>query len=67
MLMKSTAQRCGRLAWILTAFTPALGVRLAAFNPWAYMQIAEQWQKAWTDAMVFWANAGKPNAWPTQL
>jgi hypothetical protein len=55
------------LAWILTAFTPALGVRLAAFNPWAYMQIAEQWQKAWTDAMVFWANAGKPNAWPTQL
>jgi hypothetical protein len=41
MLMKSTAQRCGRMTWILTAFTPVLGVRLAAFNPWAYMQIAE--------------------------
>jgi len=32
---------------------PALGVRLAAFNSWAYMQIAEQWQKAWAEAMAF--------------
>jgi hypothetical protein len=24
-----------------------------------YMQFAEQWQKAWTDAMGFWAKAGK--------
>jgi hypothetical protein len=27
----------------------------------AYMQIAQQWQKAWTDAMAFWIKAGKPN------
>jgi len=27
----------------------------------AYMQFAQQWQKAWTDAMAFWAKAGKPN------
>jgi hypothetical protein len=26
-----------------------------------YMQFAQQWQKAWTDAMAFWAKAGKPN------
>ena len=32
----------------------------AAQNPFgAYMQLAEQWQKAWTDAMAFWAKAGK--------
>jgi hypothetical protein len=35
---------------------------LAATNPMQFwMQCAEQWQKAWTDAMAFWARAGKPN------
>ena len=34
----------------------------AATNPMQFwMQCAEQWQKAWTDAMAFWARAGKPN------
>jgi hypothetical protein len=27
----------------------------------AYMQFAQQWQKAWADAMAFWVKAGKPN------
>jgi hypothetical protein len=26
-----------------------------------WMQWAEQWQKAWADAMTFWVKAGKPN------
>ena len=35
---------------------------LAATNPMQFwMQCVEQWQKAWTDAMAFWAKAGKPN------
>ena len=35
---------------------------LATTNPMQFwMQCAEQWQKAWTDAMAFWAKAGKPN------
>ena len=35
---------------------------LADTNPMQFwMQCAEQWQKAWTDAMAFWARAGKPN------
>jgi hypothetical protein len=43
------------------------GSQMPAFNPFgAYMQFAEQWQKAWTDAMAFWAKAGKPNGWRTQ-
>jgi hypothetical protein len=43
------------------------GAQMAAFNPFGvYMQIAEQWQKAWTDAMTFWAKAGKPNGWRAQ-
>jgi hypothetical protein len=30
-------------------------------NPMQFwMQLAEQWQKAWADAMAFWAKAGKP-------
>ena len=42
--------------------------QMAAFNPFgAYMQIFEQWQKAWTEAMAFWAKAGKPNGWRAQL
>jgi hypothetical protein len=32
----------------------------AAINPLQfYMQFVEQWQKAWADAMAFWAKAGK--------
>ena len=39
--------------------------QMAAFNPFAvYMQIAQQWQKAWVDAMAVWANAGK--SWRAQ-
>ena len=34
----------------------------AALGPVQFwMQIAQQWQKAWTDAMAFWVKAGKPN------
>ena len=33
-----------------------------AMNPMHFwIQLAEQWQKAWADAMAFWARAGKPN------
>jgi len=40
------------------------GAQMAAFNPFGlYMQVAEQWQKAWTDAMTFWTKAAKPNGW----
>jgi hypothetical protein len=36
--------------------------QMAAFNPFGLtMQIAEQWQKAWADAMTFWAKAGQAN------
>jgi hypothetical protein len=32
----------------------------AAMNPLQFwMQFAAQWQKSWTDAMTFWAKAGK--------
>jgi hypothetical protein len=32
---------------------------MAAMNPLQlYMQFAEQWQKAWADAMAFWTKAG---------
>jgi hypothetical protein len=35
---------------------------LPATNPMQFwMQCAEQWQKAWTDAMAFWARTGKPS------
>jgi hypothetical protein len=34
---------------------------MAAMNPLQlWIQLAEQWQKAWTDAMAFWVKAGKP-------
>jgi hypothetical protein len=34
---------------------------LAAMNPMQFwIQLAEQWQKAWADGMAFWAKAGKP-------
>jgi hypothetical protein len=32
-----------------------------AMNPMQFwMQLAEQWQKAWADAMAFWAKACRP-------
>jgi hypothetical protein len=34
----------------------------AAMNPMQFwIQLAEQWQKAWADAIAFWAKAGAPN------
>jgi hypothetical protein len=41
---------------------PNVGASQAAMvNPMQlWMQVAEQWQKGWTDAMAFWAKAGKP-------
>jgi ribonuclease D len=36
--------------------------RISATNPmqfWA--QVAQQWQKSWTDAMTFWSSGGKPH------
>ena len=36
--------------------------QMAATNPLQFwMQFAEQWQKAWADAMAFWVKAGKPH------
>jgi hypothetical protein len=33
-----------------------------AMNPMQlWIQLAEQWQKAWAEAMAFWARGGKPN------
>jgi hypothetical protein len=33
---------------------------MAAANPFQFwIQLAEQWQKAWADAMAFWVKAGK--------
>jgi hypothetical protein len=44
----------------------AAGAQMAAFNPFAtYMQMAQQWQKTWADAMGVWANANKPINWRT--
>jgi hypothetical protein len=35
--------------------------QMAAMNPFGiYMQVAQQWQKAWADVMAFWAKAGEP-------
>ena len=34
-------------------------LQMAALNPFpVYMQFAEQWQKAWVNAMALWAKAG---------
>jgi len=42
--------------------------QMAAFNPFgAYMQIAQQWQKACADAMGFWTKTDRPNSWRTPL
>jgi hypothetical protein len=39
---------------------------MAAFNPFGmYVQIAQQWQKTWSDAMGVWANGNKPIGWRT--
>jgi hypothetical protein len=36
--------------------------QMAAINPMQFwILLAEQWQKAWADAMAFWAKAGKPD------
>ena len=44
----------------------AAGAQMAAFNPFAtYMQMAQQWQKTWAEAMGVWANANKPINWRT--
>jgi hypothetical protein len=35
--------------------------QMGAMNPMQFwMQMAERWQKAWTDAMGFWVKGGKP-------
>lgn len=40
--------------------------QMAAFNPFGvYMQMAQQWQKTWVDAMGAFANANKPISWRT--
>jgi hypothetical protein len=34
---------------------------LAAMNPMQlWIQLAEQWQKAWADAIAIWGKAGRP-------
>jgi hypothetical protein len=53
----------------ISGFSPAGSwpvAQMAAFNPFGvYMQIAQQWQKTWSDAMGVWANANKPINWRT--
>ena len=42
--------------------------QMAAFNPFGvYMQIAQQWQKTWADAMGFWTKPDRPNSWRARL
>jgi hypothetical protein len=50
----------------LPSFGPAGGwpftnaSQMAAMNPFGiYMEVAQQWQKAWADGMAFWAQAGE--------
>src|SRR6516164_8585089 len=44
----------------------ATHAQMPAFNPFGmYMQIAQQWQKTWSDAMGVWANGNKPISWRT--
>jgi hypothetical protein len=34
--------------------------QMAAINPFGiYLQVAQQWQKAWADGMAFWTQAGE--------
>jgi hypothetical protein len=53
----------------ISSFSPAGSwpvAQLVAFNPFGvYMQIAQQWQKTWSDAVGVWANANKPINWRT--
>jgi len=53
----------------ISSFSPAgswPAAQMAGFNPFGlYMQIAQQWQKTWSDAMGVWANANKPINWRT--
>jgi hypothetical protein len=53
----------------ISSFSPAVGwpaAQMAAFNPFGmYMQIAQQWQKTWSDAMGVWTNGNKPISWRT--
>ena len=53
----------------ISSFSPAGSwpvAQMAAFNPFGvYVQIAQQWQKTWSDAMGVWANANKPINWRT--
>jgi hypothetical protein len=43
------------------AWPNAEAFSLAAMNTMQFwLQLAEQWQKAWADAMAFWAKAGRP-------
>lgn len=71
--IKSPSQSSAMLSKLKSL--PALGsaglwpgaAQMAAFNPFGlYMQIAEQWQKAWTDAVTFWTKPGKSNGWRAQ-
>jgi hypothetical protein len=44
------------------AWPNAAALQNAGMNPFQlYAQVMQQWQKAWTDAMGFWAKAGKPD------
>ena len=53
----------------ISGFSPAgswPAAQMAAFNPFeVYMQIAQQWQKTWSDAVGVWANGNKPISWRT--
>lgn len=58
----------------ISSFSPAGSwpsaavAQMAAFNPFGvYMQIAQQWQKTWADAMGVWAKAGESNSWRAKL
>ena len=50
-----------------TAGWPSAAVaQMAAFNPFGmYLQMAQQWQKTWADAMGAFANGNKPIGWRT--
>jgi hypothetical protein len=53
----------------ISSFSPAGSwpvAQMGAFSPFGvYMQIAQQWQKTWSDAMGVWANGNKPTNWRT--
>jgi len=53
----------------ISSFSPTGSLpvaEMAAFNPFGmYVQIAQQWQKTWSDALGVWANGDKPIGWRT--